>query len=210
MQSMIWDISPAITPAIPVWPGDTTFEGTRIATIGPECPVNIGRLTMSTHTGSHADGPWHYHADGKPIGEVDLTTYLGPCRVIHCQSTMGAISPDHIRHRLAGCPPRVLIRTYDRAPQTVWDSQFRPVQAETIDLLAASGVKLIGVDTASLDPETSKTMDAHHRIFAHSMAILEGLILDEVAEGDYELIALPLKLTTLDASPVRAILRALP
>jgi arylformamidase len=71
-------------------------------------------------------------------------------------------------------------------------------------------VKLIGIDTPSLDPQESKTMDAHHRIREHRMAILEGIVLDDVAPGDYELIALPLKLTTLDASPVRAILRALP
>ena len=72
------------------------------------------------------------------------------------------------------------------------------------------GVKLVGIDTPSIDPVNSKTMDSHHIVQKHSMAILEGLVLDEVDAGDYELIALPLKLTNLDASPVRAILREIP
>ena len=107
------------------------------------------------------------------------------------------------------CPPRVLLRTWPRAPLDRWVSDFRAVAPATIDLLAARGVLLIGVDTPSLDPETSKTMDAHHRVRVHDMAILEGLVLDRVAPGDYELIALPLPIVGADASPVRAILRPL-
>lgn len=106
-------------------------------------------------------------------------------------------------------PPRVLLRTYARASVERWDSDFCAVAPETVDLLAAHGVKLIGIDTPSLDPQESKTMDAHHRVRAHRMAILEGIVLDDVPPGDYELIALPLKFATLDASPVRAVLRAL-
>jgi arylformamidase len=119
------------------------------------------------------------------------------------------VTPAHIAAALDDTlPPRVLLRTYERAP-AAWDSAFCAVAPETIDLLAARGVLLIGIDTPSLDPQESKTMDAHHRIRAHRMAILEGIVLDDVAAGDYELIALPLKFTTLDASPVRAVLRAL-
>ena len=82
--------------------------------------------------------------------------------------------------------------------------------AATIALLAAHGVVLIGIDSPSLDPQESKTMDAHLAVKAAAMAILEGLVLDDIAAGDYELIALPLKLAGLDAAPVRAILRDLP
>jgi arylformamidase len=103
-----------------------------------------------------------------------------------------------------------LLRTYERAPVTRWDSDFCAVAPQTVDLLAERGVTLIGIDTPSLDPEASKAMQAHGRVRTHGMAILEGLVLDDVAPGDYELIALPLKLTSLDASPVRAVLRALP
>lgn len=209
MNQTLFDISPAITPTIPVWPGDTQMQQDFIASIGPQCPVNIGRLTLSTHTGAHADGPLHYHPDGQPIGQVPLDVYIGRCRVVHCLDARGAIGPEQIAPYLDDCPPRLLIRTYRQAPQAAWDSDFCAIGADTIELLAARGIRLIGVDTPSLDPETSKTMEAHHAVYRHDLAILEGLVLDAIAPGDYELIALPLKLTTLDASPVRAILRSL-
>jgi len=95
------------------------------------------------------------------------------------------------------------------APEAAWDKDFRAISPATIELLAANGVILIGTDTPSLDTQESKTMDAHHAVQRHHMSILEGLVLDDVPEGDYELIALPLKLMTLDASPVRAVLREL-
>jgi arylformamidase len=131
--------------------------------------------------------------------------------VIHCIGAAPLVTPEHVAAALAdGMPPRVLLRTWKRAPIAEWDSRFCAVAPHTIDLLASHGVKLIGIDTPSLDPQDSKTMDSHGRIRAHRMAILEGLVLDAVEPGDYELIALPLRLATLDASPVRAVLRALP
>lgn len=111
--------------------------------------------------------------------------------------------------RLAAIPPRVLFRTYDQAPQNQWDASFTAIAPASIALLATHGVILVGTDTPSLDPQESKTMEAHLMIKKHGMAILEGLVLDDIAPGDYELIALPLKLANLDASPVRAVLREL-
>jgi arylformamidase len=209
MQETIWDISPSIGANTPVWPGDTAVAIERVWRIEAGSPVNVARLTCSPHTGAHADAPLHYDAQGAAIGAVPLTPYLGACRVIHCLGVAPLVLPEHIAPYLdtASLPPRVLLRTYERAPVTEWDSAFCAVAPETIDLLAERGVSLIGIDTPSLDPQESKTMDAHGRIRAHRMSILEGLVLDAIAPGDYELIALPLKLATLDASPVRAVLR---
>jgi arylformamidase len=173
-------------------------------------PVNVARLTLSPHTGAHTDAPLHYDPEGAAIGNVALDAYLGRCRVIHCIGAAPLVTPEQVAAALDGIAPRVLLRTYARAPTSTWDSAFCAVAPATIDLLAAHGVRLIGIDTPSLDPQDSKTMDAHHRVRAHRMAILEGIVLDDVEAGDYELIALPLKFTTLDASPVRAVLRALP
>lgn len=206
----LWDISPAISPATPVWPGDTPVSVERVWRIEAGSPVNVARLTLSPHTGAHADAPLHYDAHGVPIGAVPLDAYLGPCRVIDCRGAAPLVTPEQIAGALAGAPPRVLLRTYAAAPQDAWDSAFCAVAPAAIDLLAAHGVRLVGIDTPSLDPQASKTMDSHGRIRAHGMAILEGLVLDAVPAGDYELIALPLKFATLDASPVRAVLRALP
>ena len=208
-DDIIWDISPLISPAIPVWPGDTTFEAAPTWEIKDGCPVHVSRMTMTTHLGAHTDAPSHYDSAGRSIDQVSLLPYIGACRVIHC---IGAarVEAAHLQGKLAGIPPRVIVRTYCKAPQQEWDSGFAPIAPEAIDLLARHGVQLIGTDTPSLDAQDSKTLDAHHMVRRHGMAILEGVVLDDVAEGDYELVALPLKLAGMDASPVRAILRRLP
>lgn len=208
-QSKIWDISPALVPGFPVWPGDTTFSQEQTWQIGQHgSPVNVSRFTLSTHTGAHTDAPLHYDPAGLPIGKVGLTAYIGPCRVIHALGAQ-VIGTEHLAGQLDHIPARVLFRTYLQAPQTYWDDAFASVSSEVITQLSAYGVQLVGIDTPSLDPQDSKSMDAHHAVRAHGMAILEGIVLDDVPAGDYELIALPLKLAHLDASPVRAILRNL-
>jgi arylformamidase len=203
------DISPPLDTDTPIWPGDTPVGIERVWRIEAGSPVNVARLTLSPHTGSHADAPLHYDVNGAAIGEVDLETYLGPCRVINCVGATPLVTPAHIAEFLDRLPSRVLLRTYEVAPLDAWDASFCAVAPETIELLASLGVKLIGIDTPSLDPQESKTMDSHLRIRANKMAILEGLVLDAAPAGDYELIALPLKFSTLDASPVRAVLRSL-
>ena len=203
----IWDISPLISAAIPVWPGDTPFDAAPTWEIQDGCPVRVSKMTMTTHLGAHTDAPSHYDSAGKTIDQVSLDTYIGPCRVIHCIGTQRVEAAD-LEGKLAGTPPRVIVRTYATAPRD-WDAGFAPISPDAIALLARHGVTLVGTDTASLDPQDSKTLDAHHMVRAHGMAILEGVVLDDVAEGDYELVALPLKLAGMDASPVRAILRRL-
>lgn len=204
----LWDISPTISADLPVWPGDTRFAASATWEIGNGCPVHVSRMTMTTHLGAHTDAPSHYDPAGLAIDAVGLAPYIGPCRVIHCIG-VARVEPAHVAPWLEAMPPRVLLRTYDKAPQRRWDEGFAAIAPATIELLAAHGVALIGTDAASLDPQDSKTLDAHHAVRTHGMAILEGVVLDEIAQGDYELIALPLKLAGMDASPVRAILRPL-
>lgn len=209
MQQHLWDISPAIHSASPVFPGDTPYSQQWCATISPGCPVNVSAITLSPHVGAHADAPLHYAHDGAAIGEVALDTFLGPCRVIHAIGCGPLVLWQHLAHAITPkLPPRVLVRTYATAPQD-WDAQLTACAPETIERLADLGVRLIGIDTASIDPADSKTLDSHQVIRRRDLRVLENLVLDAVPEGDYELIALPLKLTQADASPVRAVLRAL-
>jgi arylformamidase len=209
MPRQIWDISPAVHPQAPVFPGDTPYSQQWCATIGPGCPVNVSAITLSPHVGAHADAPLHYDAAGASIGTVDLDAFLGPCRVIHAMGCGPLIEWRHIAHAITvDLPARVLVRTYEKAPDA-WDPDLAAYAPETVARLADLGVKLIGIDTASIDPATSKTLDSHMVIRQRGLRVLENLVLDEVAEGDYELIALPLKLTEADASPVRAVLRAI-
>lgn len=196
---------------MPTWPGDTSFSEMPVWQLGSQCPVNVSALRLSTHAGAHADAPLHYQAGGQAIGEVELSPYLGRCRVIHCLDAGAELTLAHlqgaVQRQNTPLPERILLRTYRRFPLDTWDADFCAISAAAIDWLGAQGVRLIGIDSASLDPASSKTMDAHCAVARQGMAILENLLLDAVPEGDYELIALPLKLINLDASPVRAVLR---
>jgi arylformamidase len=205
----IWDISPPVHPRSPVFPGDTPYSQEWSNTITLECPVNVGRITLSPHVGAHADAPLHYDAAGAAVGMLPLDPYLGPCRVIHAIGKGPLVRREHIAHALNGLPPRVLVRTRERASVDRWDPDLVSYAAETIEQLAALGVQLVGIDTASIDPAQSKDLPSHQAIRRLGLRVLENLVLDDVPEGDYELIALPLKLVEADASPVRAVLRPL-
>lgn len=205
----LWDISPPVHAGAPVFPGDTAYAQQWVASIGPGCPVNVSAITLSPHVGSHADAPLHYDPSGAPIGEVPLETFIGPCRVIHAIGVGPLVTFEHLAHALQELPPRVLVRTYARMPQDTFDNDLPAFAPDTVERLADLGVRLIGIDSASIDPASSKTLDSHQVIRRRGLRVLENLLLDDVPEGDYELIALPLKLTTADASPVRAVLRSL-
>jgi arylformamidase len=233
----LWDISPPIHAGTPVFPGDTAYSQQWVASIAPGCPVNVSAITLSPHVGAHADAPLHYDPEGAAIGGVDLQAFIGPCRVVHAIGCGPLVRPEHIAHALGDpppgrsqggsappggsdphsggawglkvLPPRVLVRVYERMPQDRFDNDLPAFAPETVALLADRGVVLIGIDSASIDPAESKTLDSHQTIRRRGLRVLENLLLDHVPEGDYELIALPLKLTTADASPVRAVLREL-
>lgn len=206
-MKQVWDISPAVDAAAAVFPGDTAYTQQAHFTLGPGCPVNVCRITLSPHTGAHADAPLHYATGAAAIGAVALEPYLGTCRVVHCIDIGPLIEVRHLARALHGMPPRLLVRTMAQARQS-WEP-FTAFAPQTLVHLAGLGVRLVGIDTASVDPANSATLDAHHVLLAHDMRVLENLVLDAVPEGDYELIALPLKLRHADASPVRAVLRAL-
>jgi arylformamidase len=206
----LWDISPPLQADTPVFPGDTAYQQRWSASLGPACPVNVSAITLSPHAGAHADAPLHYDPQGAAAGALDLAPYLGPCRVIHAIGCGPLVRPEYLAGHLKSLPARVLIRVYRHMPQTHFDTALPALAPETIEQLADLGVLLIGTDSASIDPAASKTLDSHQVIRRRGLRVLENLLLDDVPEGDYELIALPLKLMTADASPVRAVLRELP
>jgi arylformamidase len=206
----LWDISPPVHAGSPVFPGDAPYSSVWAARIGPGCPVNVSTLTLSPHTGAHADAPLHYDDTGEAIGTLALAPFLGRCRVIHALAGGPLLQWAQLAHAGAGLPPRVLVRTRAHAAVDRWDPHLRAFAPETVERLADLGVQLVGIDSASIDPAHSKDLPSHQVIRRRGLRVLENLVLDDVAEGDYELIALPLKLTTADASPVRAVLRELP
>ena len=204
-----WDISPPVDAHSPVFPGDTAYQQAWSAQISPGCPVNVSAITLSPHVGAHADAPLHYDPQGEAIGALDLAPYLGHCRVIHAMGAGPLVETADLAHALQDLPPRVLVRTYARFPLDKFDAQLKALAPSTIHALADLGVQLIGMDSASVDPADSKQLPSHQVLRQRGLRVLENLYLDEMPEGDYELIALPLKLMSADASPVRAVLREL-
>lgn len=207
-MSRLYDISQTLRPGLPVWPGDTEFAFERTWLMEDGSPVNVGRMSMSTHSGTHGDAPLHYSQSAADIASVPLEPYLGECLVVDARHAMGAVRVDDLPADLGGAT-RVLLRTFDAFPHDAWDSNFTAIAPETIRWLAGQGVMLIGTDAPSVDPQDSKTMDAHKAVLAADMRILEGLVLDDVPPGRYELIALPLKVGGGDAGLCRAVLREL-
>lgn len=203
------DISQVLHPALPGWPGEPGFALTACASITADCPVNTASLSLSTHAGTHADAPLHYDPAGADSATAGLDAYVGHCVVLDVRGSGARVEPEGVAWDAVGTATRVLFRTYDRFPHDAWDPEFTAIAAEVVERLGAMGVVLIGSDAASLDPQESKTMDAHHAVRRHGMRILEGLVLDDVVPGEYELIALPLRIAGADASPVRAVLRTL-
>jgi arylformamidase len=208
MGRRIWDISQKLRPGLPVWPGDTPFQQVGTWEMDEGSPVNVSALTLSTHSGAHADAPLHYSANAPDIAEVDLGSYLGQCLVVDARGSGPLVGPD-VLPALQGMK-RVLFRTYEHFPHDDWEEDHTAISPATIATLADAGVVLVGMDGPSLDPQSSKTMDAHKAVLNADMRVLEGLVLDHVPAGRYELIALPLPIVGGDASPVRAILRELP
>jgi arylformamidase len=205
---MLYDLSPTIRPDTPVWPGDTPFQSRLSWAIADGASVNLSAITTTPHLGSHADAPFHTEARGEGMAEMPLDRYLGPCRVVRVPP-QPLIELRHMEGIDLAHPPRLLFKSESVRDRRSFPERFTALSPELAAFLAEKGVLLVGMDTPSVDPFDSKTLDAHHALFRGGVAILEGLVLDGVPEGVYELIALPLRLAGLDASPVRAVLRSL-
>ncbi|ABO68514.1 arylformamidase [Geobacillus thermodenitrificans] len=200
------DISQRLDEHIPVWPGDTPFSYRTRWNKAESGSVNVGQITMSTHTGTHIDAPFHFDNEGKRVIDLDLNIYIGPARVIHL-SNPKKIGIDELQTIDLHGVTRLLIYTGAWTNRTTFPETIPYIDPPLAPYLKKYGVRLIGIDLPSVDPLTSKQLPAHHELHRCGIHILEGLVLDHVSPGDYELAALPLPLVNADGSPVRAALR---
>jgi arylformamidase len=204
----LYDLTPPIDGALRVWPGDTPMGREVLMDMERGDSITLSTFFGTVHLGAHADAPSHYGLRAPSIDQRALDFYLGKCQLIRL-----AVS----RHALVGISDlpqpiqaeRVLLATGTFPDSSRFNQDFAALDPALVDDLHERGVRLIGVDTPSVDPFESKELPAHKTFLKHDMAILEGLRLAHVPEGLYELIALPLPLAGFDASPVRAILRSL-
>ena len=207
-HAVLYDITPPITADLNVWPGDTPPSREVLMDMKKGDNITLSTLRATVHLAAHADGPNHYGKDAPAIDKRSLDYYLGPCQVVRANVKRNArVEISNLKSQITS--PRLLIATGTFPDPRNWNNDFAALSPALVDTLHAQGVMTIGIDTPSVDLFDSKDLPAHQRFLAHDMAILEGLALKDVPEGMYELIALPLKLVGFDASPVRAVLRAL-
>ncbi|MCM3744722.1 arylformamidase [Sporosarcina luteola] len=203
------DISQRLHNGIAEWPGDTPFSYKIEFPKAETGSVNIGKITTSTHMGTHIDAPFHYDDNGMKVHELPIDVYIGKARVIDV-SGLESIGRSDLEGIDFGNVERILLKTSSRPDPDVFPETYSVLRADIGPLLKERGVRLIGVDTPSVDSEHSKTLDAHHSLYDNRVLILENIVLTEVEPGDYELIALPLPIEGGDGSPVRAVMRRWP
>lgn len=206
-RARLHDISQRLRPELPVWPGDGLFECAVTAAVAAGSSVTLHRLSMSTQSGTHAECSRHVRDDAVPLDGLELDAFIGDCELRDVSHARDRVTAADVLDRLPARIERVLLRTFSHADWNRWPEGFTAIAPELIDALAARGCRLIGTDAPSVDPATCKALHSHHAAHRAGMAILEGLMLDAVPEGRYELIALPLPIAGVEATPVRAVLR---
>ncbi|CAN5666173.1 arylformamidase [soil metagenome] len=210
----LYDISVTVNPDTPEWPGDTAFSSGWSTTIASGDSVNVSAMTSSPHVGTHADAPLHVH-DGWPGShELPLETFFGRAIVVDVAATEGEITLEMLADCIPGDPverigraQRVLIRTGRTIAGGSFPEDWPALSEQCARTLLGFGLRLLGVDCPSVDVRESKNLPVHHMLFSGNACLLENLDLRRVPPGDYELVALPLKLMGMDAAPVRAVLR---
>lgn len=206
---MIYDLSPPLGPDIAVWPGDVPLTRAVSADLADGDRTTLSSFSATCHLGAHVDAPSHYGLEGQTIDQQPLELFIGRCQVVHVHPPRrGRVIADIIDRPIS--ESRILFATGTYPDPNRFNDDFAGLAPGLIDELHGRGVRLIGIDTPSIDPDGDESLASHQRCLVHDIAILEGLYLADVPEGVYELIALPLRLVGFDASPVRAILRLLP
>lgn len=209
MSVRLYDITRTMFASMAVWPGDAPFELQPTGSIAEGSSVNVTRLSLSAHTGTHVDAPYHFTDEGETMERVDLAAYWGPAQVVTVTKAAGPLTPDDFAGYDLGLAPRLLVKSgASAADPRVFHHDFVYPSPELADHMGAYGIVLYGTDAPSMDASDSKTLEGHHALQRNKTLILEGLDLSDVPDGVYELAAFPLKILGGDGSPVRAVLRA--
>jgi arylformamidase len=207
---MIYDITRTITPTLHVWPGDTPYSLQYQLKLAEGASVNLTTLTMSAHTGTHADAYYHYERDGAHPAQMPLMQYVGRARVVTITKRDGPLMPGDFASLDLSDAERLLIHSWvSDLLDEQWPEVFPYLSVELIEWLHSLNIVLIGLDSPSVDAFDSQELRCHHALYRYKMVNIETLQLRGVPDGDYELIALPLKLDLACGSPLRAILRTL-
>lgn len=203
------DITRTLTAGVAVWPGDTPYDLQPKLQLAEGDSVNLTSLKLSAHTGTHIDAPYHFTQEGAAVEALRLDIYWGPAQVVTVSRPGGPLHPRDFAPYDLTLAPRLLVHSSaSELDQSLFPREFVYPSPALAEHLAQAGIILFGSDAPSMDAEESKTLEGHHALHAHGVAILEWLDLRRAPDGLYELVALPLKIAGGDGSPVRAALRS--
>jgi len=204
------DISRNLNNNLAVWPGDTTFELTRVLNRKMGDVVNLTSLSLSAHTGSHVDAALHFVDEGSAIETLELEPFWGVAQVVTVAKSAGPLVLDDFAGYDLSRAPRLLVHSpASELDPTQFPDRFVYPSPQLADHLAGLRMILYGTDAPSMDAVDSKSLDGHHALYRNKIAILEWLDLSAATDGLYELAALPLKIDGGDGSPVRAVLKSM-
>ena len=201
------DISISLSASTPEWPGDTPWSCGWTATIANGASVNLSSVTSSPHVGTHADAPLHVR-DGWPGShELPLDAFYGPAILLDVSGVSGEIGFDVIEPHIKGQSiERLLLRTGATIASGSFPDEWPTLSESCARTLLGFGLRLLGVDAPSVDTKNSKSLAVHAMLFSGNAFILENLDLRRTPPGPYDIIAFPVKMMSMDAAPVRAIL----
>ncbi len=208
---MSWiDITRTLTNGMVHWPGDPPFRWQRVADINGPGTANVSQISTSVHNGTHIDAPLHFIEGGADIVEIPLSVLCGPALVVDVEADRD-VEIEDLEDADIEKGDRVLFRTVNRS---LWESgefgeSYRALSGDAAMWLVDHGVQLVGVDYLSVDGYHSPGKPAHYALLGNGVIVIESLLLDHVEPGRYEMVALPLKIASAEASPARVIIRPL-
>jgi arylformamidase len=207
----IYDITVPISNDLPVYPGDPEIHIERIFSLEKGDIARVSHLSFSTHIGTHIDPPYHFMKDGIPLDQAPIEVFIGPARVIDVGEVSSIDAALLSTFDLKGVS-RVIFKTRNSRfwrETKEFQKDFVYLETDAAEALVANGVKLVGIDYLSIEKFGFDKPTTHWTLLGNNVFIVEGLDLNEVAPGDYELICLPLKIKDGDGGPARVVLRDL-
>jgi arylformamidase len=209
----VYDVSVLISEDLPVWPGNPGISLKQWKSFARGDRSNVTQLELGVHSGTHIDAPNHFEPDGKGVDELPLDILIGPCRVFELTELKKCVDQIVLERLDLNGVTRVLFKTRNSkwwaSGEREFHNDFVYVSDDGSRYLVENGIKLVGVDYLSVEKFKSPDHATHHTLLRNEVVIIEGLNLYDVPEGDYELIALPLKLKGADGAPTRVVLREL-
>lgn len=166
--------------------------------------VTETRLDLGVHTGTHIDAPLHMVVDGDTFETISMEDLVGQSKVLDLTDVENGISKTDLEKFEIEKNDFILLKTKN-SYEDAFNFDFIYLAHDAAEYLSEIGIRGVGIDTLGIE-RSQEGHPTHKTLFGNDIIIIEGLRLKEVEQGDYFMVAAPLKLTGTDASPARVLL----